>query len=168
MGAIAMILMWLFLCALIHVWRWSLNSLVGQWIKCSHWQPLVYLPVTFLACSSFASPHPPHPPFLSSHLALVNHTQLLPSFILRCAPQGQGAVRCGDASCLNMPLCTVMPPVTLLMHISVSPPVRLQDCLFTFIFSCLFVPLFIIHVPVSLSFLFDGPLLAILEVPGSW
>lgn len=74
--------------------------------------------------------------------------------------------QCGGTSCLYMPHCTVTPPVSLLIHISVCLPVHLHDCLFTFIFSSffLFVPLIITHIPWNLYFLFAGPLLAILEV----
>lgn len=90
------------------------NAAVTQWIKYSHWQPLVYLHLTFLARSSFLSllilprrrfPRlfSPSSLFMSAHFTLVNHTQLsplvsvprlpFPSFILLCAPRGQGAAR---------------------------------------------------------------------------
>lgn len=85
-----------------------LSAAVTQRIKCSHWQSLVYLPVTliFSPLPILTLPRLPclfssSSPFMSSHFAEVNHTRLfslvsvpafpLPSFILLCAPQGQGA-----------------------------------------------------------------------------
>ncbi len=64
----------------------------------AHLSPLPMLPLPCIPCL-----YSPSPPFMSSHFAVVNHTQLfslvsvpalpLSSFILLCAPQGQGAVR---------------------------------------------------------------------------
>lgn len=82
--------------------------------------------------------------FMSAHFTLVNHTRLsllsqFPAFLSPasfCSVHRKAREQSGSTSCLYMPQCTVTPPFSLLLHISVSPSVHLCDCLFTFIFSC--------------------------------
>ena len=111
----------------------------------------------------------PSSPFMSPRFALVNHTRrfslvsapacLFPASSLLCAPQGQRAARRHQL------------PLQASLHRQASRLASysylcLSACPSPWLFICphLPLPLLIIHMPVSLSFLFAGPLSAILEV----